>query len=93
MEQRNKLWRRQKGFFKFKKRLMRLATSDVDTCVWDSKRRVVRRLHWFDLAKVHWTTGYRTTGTPCSCWLCRSEKYNRKAFRKETHDILNEYGL
>ena len=82
---RNKQWRRQKGFYKFKKRLVRLAAveqyvaSDVTGAV-----KVSRNLHWFELAHEHWTQCYRTTGRPCSCFLCKKVRYNRSAQKKLT---------
>lgn len=47
--------------------------------------------HWFELAKTHWAQVYRTTGTPCSCWLCTyGKKYNRIVAKRETLRILRE---
>ena len=46
--------------------------------------------HWFELAKEHWTQVYRSTGTPCSCWMCQGEKYNRLAYKQETRRVVNE---
>lgn len=46
--------------------------------------------HWFELAKDKWAKVYQTTGTPCSCWMCRGEKYNRKEYKKETLRIIRE---
>lgn len=34
---------------------------------------------------------YKTTGTPCSCPICSSEKYNREKFKKETKNALNDF--
>lgn len=31
-----------------------------------------------------WTLPYKSTSTPCSCWLCKGERYNRRKFKKET---------
>lgn len=38
---------------------------------------------------VSWTENpntqcWKTTGTPCSCYLCKGERYNRSAFKKQT---------
>ncbi len=46
--------------------------------------------HWFELAKEPWTRAYKTTGTPCSCWLCKGEAYDRTAYKKETLRIIKE---
>ena len=47
-------------------------------------------LHWFELAKTHWAQVYRSTGTPCSCPMCRGEEYNRLAYKRETRRIIRE---
>lgn len=46
--------------------------------------------HWFELAKEHWTQAYRLTGTPCSCWMCRGNEYDRLAYKRDTHRIIRE---
>jgi hypothetical protein len=28
--------------------------------------------------------------TPCSCWLCRGEKYNRREYKKASLRIMKE---
>ena len=33
---------------------------------------------------------YKTTGTPCSCWMCRGMEYDRKEYKKETLRIIKE---
>ena len=49
-----------------------------------------RHPHWFELARVKWMQIYKKTGTPCSCWLCRGEKYDRRGYVKETLRIIAE---
>jgi len=46
--------------------------------------------HWFELAKDKWAQVYKTTGTPCSCWMCRGFEYDRKQYKKETRRIIRE---
>ena len=46
--------------------------------------------HWFELAKDKWAQVYKTTGTPCSCWMCRGFEYDRKEYKKETLRIIRE---
>lgn len=88
MEQRNKLWRRQKGLCKYKARLIRLATFGGMSIDIDGKR--VENPHWFDLAHYPGFHCYRSTGTPCSCWMCRGESYDRKAYKKDTRRTIRE---
>ena len=37
------------------------------------------------------TLCYKSTGTPCSCWLCRREKYNRNEFKNQTKLEINMF--
>ena len=88
METRTKLWRRKQGFRVFKARMVRLAAFEHSYRFADGSVHVP--MHWFELAREHWTVGYRTTGTPCSCPVCRGEKYDRKAYRRDTRRIIGE---
>ena len=45
---------------------------------------------WFELAKEKWAQVYKTTGTPCSCWMCRRFEYDRRGYKKETRRIIRE---
>ena len=86
---RTKLWRREQGFRVFKARMIyHAACQPIFT---DKEGCPKAPLHWHELAKEHWAQVYRTTGTPCSCWMCRGNEYDRKEFKKETKDILNDY--
>ncbi len=59
-------------------------------CIIHKDGVVLKHPHWFELAKDSWAWVYKTTGTPCSCCMCRGEKYNRKAYKKETRRIIKE---
>jgi hypothetical protein len=50
----------------------------------------VRNLRWIDLYKANYDPVYKSVRTPCSCWMCRGESYNRRTYKKETLRILNE---
>nr|WP_296050661.1 hypothetical protein [uncultured Prevotella sp.] len=45
------------------------------------------------MAKAHWAQVYRTTGTPCSCWMCQGESYNRLEAKRDMKRILDEEDL
>ena len=64
---RNRQWRRHHAKRVFKARL-----SVVGACMLERKL-------WFEIAGEKWTRPYKTTGTPCSCWMCRGESFDRKA--------------
>ncbi len=84
MERRTKLWRRQQGRRVFKTRMIYYAAGRIFT---DEDGQ--HPLHWFELAKTRWARVYRTTGTPCSCEMCRGWRYDRLAYKRETSRILH----
>lgn len=88
MDKRDKFWRRQQMARKFKARMTLLAA--YGTCIIREDGSVQERPHWFELAQEKWTQAYKTTGTPCSCWVCRGEKYDRKAQKSHTLRIIRK---
>ena len=76
MDKRNKFWRRQQMARVFKARMILYAAYGHP--------------RWFELAKEKWAQVYKTTGTPCSCWMCRGFEYDRKEYKKETRRIIRE---
>lgn len=87
MEKRTKLWRRKQGFRVFKARMIYYASFEREYLTADGRHV---QLHWFELAKTHWAQVYRSTGTPCSCWICRGMEYDRLEFKRETRRIIRE---
>ena len=67
--------------------ILRAACQD---CMWDEEGHFIKRPHWFELAKQRWCQIYKTTGTPCSCWMCKGETYSRKDSKKEAQNIIKE---
>ena len=45
---------------------------------------------WIELYKANWNPVYKTVRTPCSCYLCQGERYNRCSHKKETRKFLDE---
>lgn len=88
MEKRTRQWRRRQAARVFKARL-KYHASITSLYISDNRTPIYRPL-WSDLAKEHWTQAYRNTGTPCSCWICRGEKYNRQEVKRELKSILKE---
>ena len=89
MEQRNKYWRRQQAERLFKQRMM-LHAAWGDR-IWNEETRTWNHHpHWFELAKERWCKVYKTTGRPCSCALCKGERYNRISNKKDTARIIRE---
>ncbi len=85
-KERTKLWRRRQGFRVFKKRMIYYASNGGRWLMSDGQLK--ENPHWFELAKTHWAQVYKSTGTPCSCILCRGEKYNRLKHKRETQKML-----
>ena len=77
---RNKEWRKQHYKRVFKRR-MKLFSSYGSTLLTDDGKRI-EHPHWYDYANVRNYKAYKTTSTPCSCWLCKGEKYNRAKSKK-----------
>ena len=89
---RDKEWRKKQCFRVFKKRMILIASEGGgygNKFVLDDGQ-LVYNPHWFELAKCSWTHVYKTTGTPCSCMICKGERYNRTANKKEIRGIINE---
>lgn len=45
---------------------------------------------WIDLYRANWNCVYKSVRTPCSCWLCRGQRYDRGRYKSTTRRILNE---
>jgi DNA primase len=91
MEQRrNKYWRRQQQWRVFKARVKYYAASYESHTSRNEDGTVSAPLHWHEMAKEKWCQVYKTTGTPCSCWMCRGYSYDRKEFKKDTGRIIRE---
>ena len=89
MDKRNKLWRRQQMVRVFKARMI-LYAAFYGHCIIREDGSVNNHPHWFELAKEKWARVYQSTGTPCSCWMCRGEEYNRREYKEETLRIIRE---
>ena len=85
---RTKLWRRKQGFRVFKARMIYYASFEREYYYADGSHHAP--LHWFELAKIPWAQVYKTTGTPCSCAMCRGNEYNRLDYKRETRRIIRE---
>lgn len=72
---RNKHWRKKQGKRLFKRRMMLFSASSATLL--DTTGKVIQHPHWFQFANTKSFKAYKTTSTPCSCWLCKGERYNR----------------
>lgn len=85
---RNRQWRRKQSFRVWRNRVKVRAAWTLDW-IMDDGRHVYRPL-WHEMMKCQWANVYKTTGTPCSCPMCKGESYNRRAYKKETRRIIVE---
>ena len=85
---RNKGWRRFQQDRVFKARM--LMFSGYDYAIFDEEGNRIDNPHWFEIARQRWAKMYKDSSTPCSCWLCRGEKYDRKEYKCSTRRIINE---
>lgn len=88
MDKRNKLWRKKQLKRVFKARMIYHAA-----CGWtirEADGTLTRHPRWFELAKIKQVQAYKNTGTPCSCEMCRSERYDRRAYSRETARVVAE---
>ena len=82
METKNKrtrAWRRHQARRVFKARLKRVGAWQLGP----------RKL-WHEIQDEKGYQCYRSTGTPCSCYLCRGESFNRMAAKKEERAMIKE---
>jgi len=86
---RNKGWRRFQQDRVFKARMLKFSCCDY--AIFDEEGRRIDNPHWFEIARQRWAKKYKDSSTPCSCWLCRGEKYSRLQAKKETGRILSEW--
>lgn len=80
---RNKGWRQQ---ILRQKYITRLKLHAVDWWL----DRYTKVSSWTQLYNHRYTYNLKTTSTPCSCAMCRGERYSRLQFKKETKRILTE---
>ena len=85
---RTKLWRRKEFLRVFKKRMLFHASVNFYHRYIDG--HPAAPLHWFELAEKPYMRCYRTCSTPCSCFLCKGTRYDRRETQKETRRILKE---
>lgn len=79
---RNKKWREDK---KVNKYISRIKKSKDHWC-FPNRRKASS---WTELYNADGTFCYKSTSTPCSCDMCKGERYNRLSFKKESKNEIN----
>lgn len=78
--QRNKRWRNLKKDQKYITRIK------LHAAYWYNPDKTARGRHWTELYNSKYTFAYKTTSTPCSCPICKGERYNRRQFKKRAQE-------
>ncbi len=89
LEKRNKLWRSRHQWRLFKIKMHLFAAYHTSIIIDDGL--VIENPHWFEFVGQKWCYKYKTMRIPCSCLFCCGEKYNRRAYKKETRRIIKMY--
>lgn len=85
---RNRGWRRFQQNRVFKVRMQKFSSSGYT--IYDEAGNRIDNAHWFEISQQRWAKKYKNCSTPCSCWLCRGEKYNRINYIKKTRRMIRE---
>lgn len=88
MERRNKHWRIEQRNKVYAAK-MKLFASYGGEFIFDDDKRVINP-RWIELYKANWNPIYKTVRTPCSCYLCQGEKYNRRQYKQEARKLVDE---
>ena len=75
--------RRFDSYNKYKKRLKKW----LPVTYW---RLEEKRKTWKDLEKESWSKFLKHTSTPCSCYMCEGNRYDRNKKRQEDDRLINE---
>ena len=86
---RNRGWRRSQQDRVLKARMQKFSSWGGYT-IFDETGSRIDNAHWFEIAQQRWVKKYKDSSTPCSCWLCSGEKYNRIDYVKETQRMIRE---
>ncbi len=87
METRNKRWRIEQRNKIYASKMRLFAAYGGEFFLNDERMSNPR---WVDLYKANWSPCYKSVRTPCSCWLCKGEVYNRRLHKLETGRVLGE---
>lgn len=87
MDKRQRVLMKQRHFIKRLKRVL----SRIDVVATKERIRRVTNTNWRDFMNSRDFNCYRTTSTPCSCYMCSGyNKYKREKFKKDTFVLLKE---
>ena len=93
MEKRNKRWRIKERNKRYAALLKLAAAQHFFAGITTEDGRHLTNPRWIDLYKANWCPVYKSVHTPCSCMYCKTERYNRRLYKKETCRMLADSGL
>ena len=79
MEKRNKHWRIEQRNRIYSAKMKLYASFGGEFILNGEKKNNPR---WIELYEANWSPVYKSVRTPCSCWMCRGEEYDRKGYSK-----------
>lgn len=85
---RTKLWRRRHEWRLYKKKMMLFASYSWP--MRNSDGVLIENPRWVDFVGARGYFCYKSMRTPCSCDICRGEKYSRNDYKSETRRIIKE---
>ncbi len=85
---RNKAYRKHKELSKWIRRTRYWMMND--SFIWDAEGHKVFDQTITDCLKSPNSKIYKNIGTPCSCFMCQYNKYNRREVKKETKFLLKQ---
>lgn len=87
MEKRNKHWRIEQRNRIYSAKMKLYASFGGEFILNGEKKDNPR---WIELYEANWNPVYKSVRTPCSCWMCCGERYNRRQYKQETRRLLKE---
>jgi len=87
MVKRNKAFRKAKEHSKWVRRVKYWMLNDP--YIFDNNGKKIFNPSISQCLEVDRSKIYKNTGTPCSCYMCSFDKYDRNETKKETKFLLN----
>lgn len=87
MDKKQRVLMKKRHFIKRVKRIL----ARIDLVITDEGVKRTSNVNWKDFINGRDFVKYRTTSTPCSCYMCSGyKKYKREKYKNEFLNILKE---
>lgn len=84
----NKQRRNELTRLKYVKRIKNIVGKS--NCYVNRKHEIIYNQKWIDVVNDNGQLCYKTTGKPCSCYMCSHHKYKRNLKRIEDRKVIKE---